>query len=103
VTGSIRAKVTITNAGNYAGEEVVQLYIQDVAASLVRPVRELKGFQKIRLAPGETKEIEFVITEKELAFYQEDLRFMAEPGQFRVFIGGSSAAEEGISFWLKAR
>ncbi len=103
VGGSIRAKVTITNSGTYAGEEVVQLYIQDVAASLVRPVRELKGFQKIRLAPGESREIEFVITEKELAFYQEDLRFMAEPGQFRVFIGGSSAAEEGISFWLKAR
>jgi beta-glucosidase len=103
VTGSIRAKVTVTNSGIYAGDEVVQLYIQDVAASLVRPVRELKGFQKIRLAPGESKEIEFVITEKELAFYQEDLRFMAEPGQFRVFIGGSSAAEEGISFWLKAR
>jgi beta-glucosidase len=103
VGGSIRAKVTITNSGTYAGEEVVQLYIQDVAASLVRPVRELKGFQKIRLAPGESRTVEFSITEKELAFYQEDLRFMAEPGQFRVFIGGSSAAEEGISFWLKAR
>ena len=103
VTGSIRAKVNVTNSGTYAGEEVVQLYIQDVAASLVRPVRELKGFQKIRLAPGETKEIEFVITEKELSFYQENLLYMPEPGQFRVFIGGSSAAEEGISFWLKAR
>jgi beta-glucosidase len=101
VTGSIRAKVTVTNSGIYAGDEVVQLYIQDVAASLVRPVRELKGFQKIRLAPGESKEIEFVITEKELAFYQEDLRFMAEPGQFRVFIGGSSEAAVYASFWLR--
>ena len=101
VGGSIRAKVTITNSGTYAGEEVVQLYIQDVAASLVRPVRELKGFQKIRLAPGESRTVEFSITEKELAFYQEDLRFMAEPGQFRVFIGGSSEAAVYASFWLR--
>ena len=98
--GTIRARIRVSNTGSYAGEEVVQLYIQDVTASLVRPVKELKGFQKIRLAPGESKEIEFVITEKELAFCQEDLRFDAEPGQFRVFIGGSSEAVAPAFFWL---
>jgi len=99
--GSIRAKINVKNTGSYAGEEVVQLYIQDVTALLVRPVRELKAFEKIRLMPGETKEVVFTITEKELAFYQEDLRFAAEPGQFNVFIGGHSQTTNKKSFLLK--
>jgi beta-glucosidase len=100
-TQQLSASIQVSNTGGYAGEEVVQLYIQDVTASLVRPVRELKAFQKIKLAPGESKEVTFVITKKELSFYQEDLRYIAEPGLFNVFIGGSSLATEKASFYLQ--
>lgn len=100
-TQQLSASIQVSNTGGYAGEEVVQLYIQDVTASLVRPVRELKAFQKIKLAPGESKEVTFVITKKELSFYQEDLRYIAEPGLFNVFIGGSSLATEKASFYLR--
>lgn len=100
-TQLLSASIQVSNTGGYAGEEVVQLYIQDVTASLVRPVRELKAFQKIKLAPGESKEVTFVITKKELSFYQEDLRYIAEPGLFNVFIGGSSLATEKASFYLR--
>jgi beta-glucosidase len=100
-TQQLSASIQVSNTGSYEGEEVVQLYIQDVTASLVRPVRELKAFQKIKLAPGESREVTFVITKKELSFYLEDLRFIAEPGQFNVFIGGSSLAAEKASFYLR--
>ena len=100
-TQQLSASIHVSNTGSYEGEEVVQLYIQDVTASLVRPVRELKAFQKIKLAPGESREVKFVITKKELSFYLEDLRFIAEPGQFNVFIGGSSLAAEKASFYLR--
>ncbi|MCA6496798.1 MAG: glycoside hydrolase family 3 C-terminal domain-containing protein [Chitinophagaceae bacterium] len=100
-TQQLSASIQVSNTGSYEGEEVVQLYIQDVTASLVRPVRELKAFQKIKLAPGESREVKFVITKKELSFYLEDLRFIAEPGQFNVFIGGSSLAVEKASFYLR--
>ncbi|MBM3432859.1 MAG: glycosyl hydrolase [Bacteroidetes bacterium] len=98
---SIKVKVNVTNSGKYVGDEVVQLYIQDVAASLVRPVRELKAFKKVRLMSGETKEVEFLLTEKELSFFQEDLRFAAEPGLFNLFIGGSSHTSVHTSFYAK--
>lgn len=98
---SITASVQVTNAGSCSGEEVVQLYIQDVTGSVVRPVRELKGFQKVLLAPGETKEIRFTITDQELSFFQEDLRFVPEPGWFHVFIGGHSQTTDKKSFFLK--
>jgi beta-glucosidase len=100
-TQQLSASIQVSNTGSYEGEEVVQLYIQDVTASLVRPVRELKAFQKIKLAPGESRVVRFVITKKELSFYLEDLRFIAEPGQFNVFIGGSSLAAEKASFYLR--
>ena len=99
--GSIKARIKVRNTGSYAGEEVVQLYVQDVAASLVRPVRELKAFEKLKLLPGEGKEVVFSITEKELAFYRDDLRFAAEPGKFHVYIGGSSQANEPAIFHLR--
>ncbi len=99
--GSIQAKVTIKNTGSYVGEEVVQLYIQDVAASLVRPVRELKAFEKIKLAPGEVKEVVFKISERDLAFYQEDLRYAAEPGKFNLFIGGNAQTTNRALFYLR--
>ena len=100
-TQKLLATIQVSNAGSFEGEEVVQLYVQDVTASLVRPVRELKAFQKIKLMPGESKEVTFVITNKVLSFYQEDLRLIAEPGLFHIFIGGSSQAAAKASFYLR--
>ena len=82
--------VDITNSGNYDGKEVAQLYIQDVAASLARPVKELKGFELIALKKGETKTVTFTLTEKELGFYDNDGKYLVEAGTFKLMVGGSS-------------
>ena len=89
-TQSLKVTVTVANTGKVDGEEVVQLYIRDIAASIVRPVKELKGFQKIALKAGESKEVSFTITSKELSFYDGDGNTMLEPGKFTVFVGGNS-------------
>jgi len=99
--GSITATVTVTNTGKLAGEEVVQLYIRDLVGSVTRPVKELKGFQKISLAPEERKQVSFTITEEDLKFYDNNLQFAAEPGEFRVFIGGNSRDVKVDSFILR--
>jgi beta-glucosidase len=88
--GTIRVNCTITNTGKYAGEEVVQLYLRDKVASLVRPVKELKDFKKIMLQPGESKTIEFLINREKLSFYNQKLQWTAEPGAFDLMIGASS-------------
>jgi len=80
----------VTNIGKVAGEEVVQLYIADLVASVSRSVKDLKGFQKISLNPGETKEVEFKITPEELKFYNSNLKYDWEPGEFVVQIGTNS-------------
>jgi beta-glucosidase len=92
---NIKISVTIKNTGKYAGEEVAQLYIRDKVASVVRPVKELKGFQKIKLNVGESKTIEFILTDTELGFYNETGIFVVEPGAFDVMVGTSS--EEGVT------
>jgi beta-glucosidase len=89
--GSITVSCTITNTGKYAGEEVVQLYIRDKVASLVRPVKELKDFKKILLQPGESKTVQFTIDKEKLSFYNEKLQWVAEPGEFDLMIGASSS------------
>ncbi len=99
-TGSIDAKVTVTNSGSRSGKEVVQLYLRDVVGSVTRPVKELKGFQKIELQPGESKEVTFKITNEDLKFYNYDLKFVSEPGDFKVFIGGSSRDVKEADFKL---
>ena len=88
---SIEVSVTIKNTGKRAGEEVVQLYIQDKFASVVRPILELKDFQKIKLNAGESKTIKFVIDKEKLSFYNSDLNWVTEPGAFELMIGSSSA------------
>lgn len=98
---SITASVQLKNTGACTGTEVVQLYIQDVAASTVRPVRELKGFTRITLTPGETQTVSFRISEAELSFHRADGSYGTEPGAFRVWIGGSSATENGTGFTLR--
>ena len=86
----IKASVTVTNTGNCNGEEVVQLYLRDLVGSIVRPVEELKDFKKIFLKTGESKTIEFVIDKEKLSFYNQQLKWVAEPGEFEVMIGASS-------------
>ncbi|HMT97624.1 MAG TPA: glycoside hydrolase family 3 C-terminal domain-containing protein, partial [Ferruginibacter sp.] len=99
-SGKIMASVTVTNTGMLEGKEVVQLYIRDLVGSITRPVKELKGFQKINLKPGESKEVSFTITDEMLKFYNSDLKFVSEPGAFKVFIGGNSRDVKEASFQL---
>jgi beta-glucosidase len=96
----LQAKITVTNTGKYAGEEVVQLYMQDVVASIVRPVRELKAFEKVLLKPGEFREITFTLDARDLSFYNDNLELVAEPGTFHLYIGGNSQATQKASFTL---
>jgi beta-glucosidase len=98
---TLEAKVTVTNTGDYDGEEVVQLYIRDVVTSITRPVKELKGFQKIFLKAGASKEVSFTLSEEDLKFYNYDLDFVAEPGEFIVFIGTSSNDTKEARFDLE--
>ncbi|HEX2631125.1 MAG TPA: beta-glucosidase BglX [Chitinophagaceae bacterium] len=86
----LTASVTVTNTGKTTGKEVVQLYIRDVVGSSTRPVKELKGFQKIELKAGESKTISFTITPEDLKFYNYDLKYDWEPGEFQIMIGGNS-------------
>ncbi len=99
--GALTASVTVTNTGKTDGQEVVQLYIRDVVGSITRPVKELKGFQKIALKAGESRTVQFRITENDLKFYNYDLKFVAEPGEFRVFIGGNSRDVKEATFNLQ--
>lgn len=94
----IEAIITVTNTGAYDGEEVVQLYIRDITASVVRPVKELKGFQKIFLKKGEAKKIRFTLTANDLRFYNDHLQYIYEPGEFRLYIGGNSSDVKEIAF-----
>ena len=99
-TQKIIATVTVTNSGNYDGEEVVQLYIRDLVGSMVRPVKELKGFRKIFLKKGESKQVSFTITADELKFYNADLKQITEQGEFKLYIGTSSHDVKEASFQL---
>lgn len=95
---SVTVSVDLTNSGESEGEEVVQLYIQDEISSVTRPVKELKGFQKIKLKPGETKTVTFNITPDLLSFLDLDLNPVVEPGMFNVMIGGNSVDLISVSF-----
>ena len=86
-----------------AGDEVVQLYIRDVVSSVTRPVKELKGFRRVTLAPGETRTVAFDITPEHLAFYDIDMVWRVEPGEFRIMVGSSSRDEDLSSVTLKVR
>ena len=99
-TEKMIAKITLTNAGNFDGEETVQLYIRDLFGSVVRPVKELKGFQKVFLKKGESKEVMFTLTVDDLRFYSDKLQYIYEPGDFKLFIGGSSDKTKEAGFKL---
>ena len=99
--GSLRVSTTVTNTGTRAGTEVAQLYVRDLVGSVTRPVKELKGFQKVALAAGESREVTFTLTAKDLAFYTAGGTWEAEPGAFKVFVGGSSRDVKEAGFTLK--
>lgn len=98
---NIKISVTVTNTGKTDGEEVTQLYIHDKIASVVRPVKELKGFSKFSLKAGQSKEVRFILTAAELGFYNNEGVFVVEPGDFDVMVGGNSAEGISGSFTLK--
>ena len=99
--GELRVSVTLTNSGSRAGAEVAQLYVRDLVGSVTRPVKELKGFQKVELAAGESREVVFTLKASDLAFYTAAGRWEAEPGAFKVFVGGNSRDLKGAGFSLR--
>lgn len=99
--GELTAKVTVKNSGKYDGEEVVQLYVRDLVGSITRPVKELKGFEKVLLKAGNSKEITFKITPDMLAFHRLDMSFGTEQGDYKLYIGGNSRDVKQTSFKLK--
>jgi len=98
---SLTASITVTNTGKRSGSEVVQLYIRDLVGSISRPIKELKGFEKINLAPGASKAVTFRITPDLLKFYNSKLEYVWEPGKFDVMVGGSSSDTKQAGFELK--
>jgi beta-glucosidase len=96
----LTATVTITNTGKYDGRETVQLYIRDLVGSVVRPVKELKGFRQVFLKAGESRHVSFTIGTEDLRFYNEKLDYIYEPGEFRLYIGGNSTDVEEAKFTL---
>jgi len=95
--GRLTVSVEVENTGQRTGDEVVQLYIRDVTASVTRSVKELKGFQRVTLRPGEQRRLEFTLTPELLGFYNREMRFVVEPGEFKVMAGTSSADERELS------
>jgi beta-glucosidase len=88
----------VSNEGVAEAVEVVQLYVRDLAGQVTRPVRELKGFRRVRLAPGESRIVTFELSTEELAFFGRDMRLVTEPGAFHAWIGGSSDADLQAEF-----
>ncbi|MEP6707013.1 MAG: glycoside hydrolase family 3 N-terminal domain-containing protein [Pyrinomonadaceae bacterium] len=88
--GKLTVSVDVENVGKRSGDEVVQLYIRDVAGSMTRPVKELKGFQRVTLQPGEKRHVEFVLAGEQLGFWNREMRFVVEPGEFKVMVGPNS-------------
>lgn len=99
--GKVKASVTVTNTGSREAAEVVQLYIRDIYASVVRPVKELKGFERIMLKAGESRKVEFEITPDLLKFYNSNLDFVLEPGDFDIMVGGNSRDVKTVRLTVK--
>ena len=99
--GKITASVTVTNTGNYDADEIVQMYIRDMVGSVARPVKELKGFERIHLKKGESRTVSFDITVEQLKFYNSALNWVCEPGEFEVMVGGNSRDVQTKKFSLQ--
>jgi hypothetical protein len=91
---SVKVSVEVKNTGKIQGDEIVQMYIRDVASSVTRPVKKLKGFARISLNPGESKKVTFEITPEKLAFHNVDMKFVVEPGAFEIMTGPSSREQD---------
>ena len=98
---TLEVRVSVSNSGNYDGEEVVQLYTRDLVGSVTRPVKELKGFKKVLIRKGETEQVSFRLTADDLKFYDIDMKYLAEPGGFKIFVGPNSRDLLESSFILK--
>jgi beta-glucosidase len=98
---SLTVTCNVTNTGSRPGEEVVQLYVRDLVGSVTRPLKELKGFEKVMLQPGETRAVTFTLGIQDLSFYKRDMSFGVEPGKFQVFVGGNSRDVQVAEFILK--
>ncbi|MBF1587173.1 MAG: fibronectin type III-like domain-contianing protein, partial [Prevotella sp.] len=99
--GTLRVSVDVTNTGRFDGEEIVQLYVADKVASMVRPVKELKGFQKLFIAKGQTRRVDFVLNVHDLGFYDNQMRYVIEPGTFEIMVGSDSETLQKRSVvWL---
>ena len=96
----LTVSVSVQNTGPVAGEEVVQLYVRDLVGSVTRPVKELKGFQKIMLKPGESKEVKLTLTQRDLSFYRKNMTFGTEPGEYEIMVGGDSNAVKKVKIRL---
>ena len=99
--GTLKASVELTNTGKYEATEVVQLYVRDLVGSVVRPVKELKGFRRVTLAPGETVTVEFELPVSDLSFWNIDMEHVVEPGDFQLWIAGDSASGKPVGFTVK--
>lgn len=100
VNDKLEVSITVTNKGNYDGEEIVQLYIRDLVGSVTRPVKELRGFYKVLIKKGQSSQLHFTITNDDLKFYDKDMKWNSEPGDFKVFVGTNSQDVKEASFRL---
>jgi beta-glucosidase len=101
--GRLTASVDVENTGRRVGDEVVQLYVRDMAASRTRPIRELKGFERITLRAGEKRRVQFTLAPEQLGFYNREMRFVVEPGEFKVFVGNSSVGGLEATFEVSGK
>jgi len=101
VTGSVTVQVDVTNTGKRTGDEVVQLYLRDEVSSVTRPVKELRGFERTSLKPGETRTVSFTLGPKELQFYNRQMKRVVEPGKFTVMVGPNSVELKSATFEVK--
>ncbi|MDD7461944.1 MAG: beta-glucosidase BglX [Prevotellaceae bacterium] len=99
--GELKLSVNVTNIGNYDADEIVQMYVRDLVGSVSRPVKELKGFERVNLKRGETKTVTFTITPEDLKFYNQALEYKSEPGEFEVMVGPNSRDLQKLSFTLQ--
>ena len=98
---TLTVSVDVTNTGSYDADEVVQMYVRDLVGSVSRPVKELKGFSRVSLRKGETRRVDFKITLDDLKFYNQQLDYRAEPGDFEVMVGPDSRNVQTLKFTLK--
>jgi beta-glucosidase len=99
---AVEVSAEVANTGTVAADEVVQLYVRDVVAGVARPVRELKGFRKIRLKPGEKQTVTFSLSSKDLAFYDQSMQLVTEDGEFHAWIAPDAASGVPVSFRLES-